>query len=433
MRAASAKKQAEKRIIGMGQLSLVEHALCPLDARASLVDNLVYSASYSYPAKDGSRQEAKAKVFSPLGLSASDELYLWGLLALSLQPQEPMAEIVATPHWILRQLGVINQGSKRGGRQYKQFADALRRLSVVNYLSDGFYDPVRAEHRRVSFQFFSYSLPVDPKSSRAWRIAWDPIFFDMVKDAAGQFRFDLAVYRELDAASRRLFLFASKVLSRRKELKAIQLESVAVDLLGFGSSLPQRQMKAKVQRCLKRLQEMHILADASVFKTSTGKQFVRMTRGRYFQSNPQAPYRADAYDSSLFETLKTIGFDDEPAIRLIRRFPAPMLSEWCDITQAAIERKGMGFFHESPMAFLVDSIDKASKGTRTPPDWWLDLKKAEERKQELSGDGKKLMAKIRSEVFQSHFPSEPELQIANGNSGATASQPASIRDILSAK
>ena len=204
-------KAAKKRIVGMGQLSLVEHALCPLDSRVSLVENLVYSAKYSYSGKNGQRPEAQARVFSPLGLSASDELYLWGMLALSLLPQEPTAELVATPHWILRQLGIINQGSKRGGRQYKQFSDALRRLSVVNYLNDGFYDPVRGEHRRVSFRFFSYSLPTDLQSSRAWRIAWDPIFFDMVKDTAGQFRFDLAVYRELDAASRRLFLFASKV------------------------------------------------------------------------------------------------------------------------------------------------------------------------------------------------------------------------------
>ncbi|MEE9312709.1 MAG: hypothetical protein V3V10_09900, partial [Planctomycetota bacterium] len=344
---------AKKSIVGMGQLSLVEHALCPLDSRVSLVENLVYSAKYSYSGKNGQRPEAQARVFSPLGLSASDELYLWGMLALSLLPQEPVAELVATPHWILRQLGIINQGSKRGGRQYKQFSDALRRLSVVNYLNDGFYDPVRSEHRRVSFQFFSYSLPTDLQSSRAWRIAWDPIFFDMVKDAAGQFRFDLAFYRELDAASRRLFLFASKVLSRRKQLKAIPLENLAVDLLGYSSSLPQRKKKANVLRCLKRLQELQILSESAVFKTSTGKLFVRMTQGDYFAAGTHAPFRASATDSPLFETLRTIGFDENPAVRLIRRFDSRLLTEWCDITQAAMERHGPSFFKKSPMAFLV--------------------------------------------------------------------------------
>ena len=418
----------EKRITGMGQLSLVEHALCPLDARSSMVENLVYTAKYSYSGKHGQRSEAQAKVFSPLGLSASDELYLWGLLALSLMSQEPTSELVATPHWILRQLGIINQGSKRGGRQYQQFAAALRRLSVVNYLSDGFYNPVLGEHRRMSFKFFSYSLPVDPQSSRAWRIAWDPIFFDMVKDAAGQFRFDLAVYRELDAASRRLFLFASKVLSRRKELKAIPLDNLAVDLLGYSSSLPQRKKKANVLRCLKRLQELQILSEAAVFKTSTGKLFVRMTQGLYFANGGHALYRTSPIDSPLFETLSKIGFDEAPAVRLIRRFDPRMLSEWCDITQAAMERHGPGFFKKSPMAFLVDSIDKASKGKRTPPDWWHDLKKAEARKHEMSGDGKKVMEKIRLELFRNHFPVEMGKNSAKGNS-----KPASTGEILAAK
>jgi len=105
----------------------------------------------------------------------SDELYLWGLLALTLLQPKPEPELFATPHWCLRQLGVINQTNKRGGRQYKQFAEAIRRLSAVTYMNDGFYDPIREEHRRVSFRFFSYSLPVDIQSSRAWRIAWDPM------------------------------------------------------------------------------------------------------------------------------------------------------------------------------------------------------------------------------------------------------------------
>ncbi|MGD0896628.1 MAG: hypothetical protein ABR915_02250 [Thermoguttaceae bacterium] len=40
---------------------------------------------------------------------------------------------------------------------------------------DHFYDPIRGEHRDVGFGFFSYSLPLDPRSSRAWRFAWAPV------------------------------------------------------------------------------------------------------------------------------------------------------------------------------------------------------------------------------------------------------------------
>ena len=420
---------ATDRVAGMGQLSLVEHALCPLDPRASMIENLVYSANYCYSNKSGNRKFAKARVFSPLGLSAFDELYLWGLIALSLLPADPKPELIATPHWILRQLGIINQRSKRGGRQFKQFSDALKRLSAVTYMNDGFYDPIRSEHRRVSFGFFSYSLPEDIESSRAWRIAWDPIFFEMVKSTSGHFRFDLAVYRELDAASRRLFLFASKVLFRRTHLKAIRLEHVAVDLLGFSATLATREMKTKVTRCLKSLIELRVLADAEVFRTSPGRYFVRMKRGTYFQTRRERRYVASAVDSPLLETLRTIGFEDEPAIRLIRRFPHRLLSQWCDITQAAAEKFGCEFFHKSPMAYLVNSVDKASKGVRTPPDWWHDLKRAESKQHELSNEGRQVFAKIRSELFGGATAAGKSTNCENEQSKKLAS----ISDILASK
>ncbi len=393
------KDNTARRTTGIGQLSLVEHALCPLDSRTSLVENLVYQAEYSYSAPDSSRATAYARVFCPLGLSAADELYLWGLLALTLLQPKPDPELFATPHWCLRQLGVINQSSKRGGRQYKQFAEAIRRLSAVTYMNDAFYDPVRAEHRRVSFSLFSYSLPADLDSSRAWRIAWDPIFFEMVQAASGHFRFDLAVYRELDVASRRLFLFVSKVLSRRSHLKALRLEHLAVNMLGFSPSLTTRDMKTKVSRCLKKLVELQVLSDAKVFRTSPGRYFIRLSRGSYFDQKRPKRYISGPEDSPLFETLQVIGFEEQAAARLINRFPTRLLSEWCDITQAAQERFGREFFHKSPMAYLVDSVTKAAAGNRTAPDWWYELKRAEVQKHELNEESRVLFAKIRTELF----------------------------------
>ncbi|MCC7334766.1 MAG: hypothetical protein IT422_06705 [Pirellulaceae bacterium] len=395
----AAKSAQAKRTTGVGQLSLVEHALCPLDSRSSLVDNLVFDAEYHYYADSDSKRSARARVFCPLGLSAADELYLWGLLALTLLQPNPEPELFATPHWCLRQLGVINQMNKRGGRQYKQFAEAIRRLSAVTYMNDGFYDPIREEHRRVSFRFFSYSLPVDLESSRSWRIAWDPIFFEMVQAAAGHFRFDLAVYRELDAASRRLFLFVSKVLPRRSHLNALRLEHVAVNILGFSPSVATRDMKVKVSKCLQNLIDLHVLSDAEVFKTAPGRYFVRLSRGPYFAQKSQRAYIASAEDSPLFETLQQIGFEEAAAARLIAKFPTRLLSEWSDITQAAIERFGVSYFHKSPMAYLVDSVTKASTGNRTAPDWWQDLKRAERQEMQMSVESQRVFTQIRAELF----------------------------------
>ena len=123
---------------GLGQLSLVEHALCPLDFRKSLRSNLTFDASYAYSKPDGERATAHARVFAPLGLSPNDEFYLWGLLALTLQGKDSEGELNATPHWCLRQLGIIKNSSTKGGRQYKLFEEAVSRLAAVSYVSDAF-------------------------------------------------------------------------------------------------------------------------------------------------------------------------------------------------------------------------------------------------------------------------------------------------------
>jgi hypothetical protein len=425
MRAQNSKL---RRPTGIGQLSLVEHALCPLDPRISLVENLVFDAKYQYSDTERQRQSAHARVFSPLGLSAADELFLWGLLALTLQQPDNGGELFATPHWCLRQLGVINQTSKRGGRQYKQFAEAIRRLSAVTYMSDAFYDPVRAEHRRVSFRFFSYSLPRDLNSCRGWRIAWDPIFFEMVSATAGHFRFDLAVYRELDAASRRLFLFATKVLSRQARIRALSLEHVAVDLLGFSPTLRPKDMRAKVKRCLNKLNDHFILKDSEVFRTSAGNYFVKLARGPYFEERKLTSKGIRTTESPLFETLQRIGFDQLAAARLIKKYPGRLLGEWADITQAAQERFGAKFFKKSPMAYLVDSVSNAAQGRRTPPDWWHELRQAEAKKAELSEQSQEVFARIRQELFSEHVSDK-----LDPSSNAKEPEVASIANILSGR
>lgn len=367
----------------MGQLTLVEHSLCPLDPAASLVENLVHDSAFFY--MDGNRhyRQARAKIISPSGLSASDEFYLWGLLALTFAQPQADANLFATPHYCLRQLGVIDQHARRGGHQYQQFAKAIERLSQVTYLNDRFYDPVRAEHRKVSFGFLSYSLPLDPESSRAWRIAWDPIFFDLVSAAGGSFHFDLATYRELDPASRRLFLLLSKILSRRQTSPKFELRHLAVNVLGFASSIATRDLKVKLWRCVDRLAELQIvkpLDKKSLFSTTKRGEYVMvLERGDYFTKRRTADTRPTVPETAIHDLLRNLGFDDQGICRLLRRFPMPVLREWTDITQTAKERFGASFFKKSPQAFLVDNLKNAAKGNRTPPDWWHEVRRAEAR------------------------------------------------------
>lgn len=203
-----AENKQDKRIWGRGQLSLVEHALCPLDTKASLQSNLTHHSEFSFYDGNGHKKQANARVDAPNGLSANDEFYLWGLLALTFRQEDPGIEFRATPNYCLKQLGIPR---KPGGKEHRLFRDALRRLAAVNYQCENFYDPIRSERCDISFGFMSYRLPLKNDSNRAWRIAWNPIFFEFCKASGGSLEFDLQIYQKLDQASRRLFLLLRKV------------------------------------------------------------------------------------------------------------------------------------------------------------------------------------------------------------------------------
>ena len=369
----------------MGELSLVEHALCPLDSRQSLKENLLHFNEYFYTDRNRHQRKAQARISAPLGLSSKDEFYLWGLLSLTCSQPKPESELYATPHYCLRQLGIIDQRSKRGGRQYQRFMEAMERLALVSYRNDAFYDPIRGEHRKVAFRFFSYSLPVDPKSSRAWRISWDPIFFELCMAGSQQFRFDLAVYRDLDCASRRLFLLLQKMFAKRLTEARFELRHLAVHVLGFNESLPTKTLRKKLQTTLDRLIAVGVVKPATTFITGKrgGPYSVAIERGAYFTTRAQFRIAADLSASPLYDPLKAVGLDEAAIRRFVRDFEPRLVQEWADITLAAKERKGKKFFRRNPQAYFVDNVQQAAQGNRTPPDWWQELRHSENREKRM--------------------------------------------------
>ncbi len=372
---------------GLGELTLVEHSLCPLDSRRSLAGPVVHQSGYYFTDGNRHRRKASVEVRCPLGLSALDEFYLWGLLALTFSQPEPSLNFVATPHYCLRKLDRIDQHGKRGGRQYQRFEAAIERLSTVSYKNDNFYDPIRSEHRRVSFGFLSYSLPIDPNSSRAWRIAWDPIFFEFCQAGSLHFWFDLETYRALDPPSRRLFLLLKKIFVRRESSPNFDVAHLGVNVLGLSESIGIRNLKAKIVRCVERLCDSGIVqlpeglrhVQDLFEKRGKGHYSIRLHRGSYFEQPGPNRHRLSDDDSPLWEPLVAIGFDKHAIRRILRQFKPLLVQEWSDITLAAIERRGMAFFKRSPQAFFMENIKKAAEGTRTPPDWWWELLKQEEQ------------------------------------------------------
>jgi hypothetical protein len=379
--------------VGRAQLTLVEHALCPLDTSVSLSEGLTHRGEFFYLDENRHQRMATAKVACPFGLSPSDELYLWGLMALTLSQREPSIEFYATPYYCLSELGVIDrragQGS-RGGKNYVLFREAIARLAGVTYVNDHFYDPIRGEHRSVTFGFLSYSLPRDPASSRAWRFIWDPLFFEFCQAARGSLLFDLETYRSLDFASRRLFLLLKKIFYRNPQSPAFDVRHLGVNVLGFAPSIDVRNLKVKLGQCIRRLSERGIIGlppgtgPAGLFeKKGVGVYSVRFQRGCYFEKKPAAAAQIRVTESPLYGPLKAIGFDDAAISRITTKYKAQLVQVWSDITLAAME-KSPGFFKVSPQAYFMDSIEKASRGTRTPPDWWYEHRKEEERRERES-------------------------------------------------
>jgi hypothetical protein len=379
------RRHTSKEGTGISQLSLVEHALCPLDSRTSLRENLRHESEYRYTDVEGRSQLARAVVHCPVGLSPGDEFYLWGLLALCFAETEPRIEFQATPHFCLRKLGLISPESK-GGKSYRLFRDALRRLSAVRYQNERFYDPIRREHRDVSFGLFSYSLPLAPESSRAWRIVWDPLFFDYCQAAASQLRFDLEVYRKLDHASRRLFLLLSKVFWRRPLSPCFDVRHLAIDVLGFSANLATRTLRVKVSRCADVLQRHEVLAAATevtlpvIRKQGKGRYAAQFVRGSYFKRQRANHKPLAIEDSPLCDPLRAIGFDAATITRILARHGTEQIQLWADVTLAAMERKGASFFRRSPQAFFMNSIQNAARGQRTPPEWFWTLRQQEQQR-----------------------------------------------------
>jgi hypothetical protein len=78
--------------------------------------------------------------------------------------------------------------------------------------------------------------------------------------------------------------------------------------------------------------------------------------------------------------LHAIGLDDATIGRILKTYDSKLIADCADMTLAAKERLGDGFFTNSPQAYFVDNLREQAAGKRTPPDWWRELRKEEERR-----------------------------------------------------
>lgn len=379
------KRSPTRKGNGLAQQTLVEHALCPLDTAQALQAGSLHQVRYPFTDQHRNRKTATANVACPFGLSPNDELYLYGLLALTFAQPEPTTDFYATPHWCLKQLRLVDAKQEQGTR-YQLFRDAIRRLAGVVYENNHFYDPLRGEHRQVAFGLLKYSLPLDDTSSRAWHFVWDAQWFRFCEALAGSFTFDFGTYRQLDVASRRMFLLLSKMFWRNDHSPAFELRELGINTLGFAETLATKEIKQKIIRVAQTLLDQQIIAlppgvtsVRDLFtKRAKGVHVVQFHRGVYFErvTQPQVSFSAD--ESPLVEPLEKIGFDRATIRRILAEFSPRLIAEWSDITLAAVERN---LIKQSPPAYFQHYIRQAKAKNTTPPDWWRELQKQERAKE----------------------------------------------------
>jgi hypothetical protein len=364
----------------------VEHALCPLDDRRSLLRSLVFDTGYFRSDGQNGAAFIPVRITAHEGLSANDELYLWGLLALAFSQPEPTLDFWATPHWCLKQLGFLE--SSKGGKNYANFRQVLRRLAGTTYFCSRFYDPVKKCERDRAFGFLKYDLPTSDDSSRAWRIVFDPLLWEYCQAVGGRLTFDWETYRRFDPATRRLFLLLTKIFYRRATSPRFDVWRLATHSLGFAPTLLMRDLKVKLLRSTVALLQAGVitLPDGATrprdlfHKKGTGSYAITFQRGPYFDRSPErSPSRGMLADSALYDPLWTVGLDDRTIRWVLRTYRPALVQTWTDITLAAIEAKKPDFFRVSPVAYLLDNLREAAAKRRTPPDWWHALRTRREQ------------------------------------------------------
>ncbi|MGE0533459.1 MAG: hypothetical protein AB7O68_00690 [Pirellulales bacterium] len=356
-----------------------------MDERIALKNPLVYDTGYFRSDQNRHAKWISVRIVAQQGLSAADEFYLWGLLALTFDQPQASIEFWATPHWCLKHLGCLN--GPKGGRNYARFRQVLRRLAGTTYFCERFYDPIKQEERDRAFGLLKYDLPTRDNSSRAWRIVWDPLFFEYCQAKGGKLSFDLATYRALDPAARRLFLLLAKIFWRRPISPRFDVWHLAVHGLGFSPQVSVRDLKVKLARAIERLVQRGVVAlpievtkVTELFeKKGTGSYAVQLQRGSYFDRPASSSQPTRIAESPLAEPLRQIGFNERMVRWILKTYRKNLIQVWTDITLAAMESKGDRFFTGSPQAYLVDNLKHASHGRRTPPDWWHDFRRRRDR------------------------------------------------------
>lgn len=412
---------------GMSQVSLVETALCPLDYRPG--ESLRHISEFIYYDSEKRRRVGKVTVKSPSGLSPTDELILYGLLAITFADSKPAMELTATPHFICRQLGL-----PIGGDHYKRLRESIRRLSEVTYQNSAWWDKPRSQHRELAFHFLSYDLPtdaglelaVDEHGREPWTIFWDPLFFRLMNQSRGFIWFDFASYRALkNAAARRGFLLLQKIFHHREVSPQFDLRAFAVEQLGYSAELEMKSIRQKVKSLIRTWQEQGIVnagVDAEEFfiHKGPGKWSLCLPRGPRFTKAIPRPWTRinQPMNHPAYDILQRLELGHQEIVEIFSKYSDQMIR----VTQTAMTAESLarqGKTGETARQMFLDQLlrmeahgigmvdDESNRKSRiryerrrqeAEKDW----EKSQESRSESDEESERLMSSSVEPLFQ--FP-----------------------------
>ena len=365
------------RFAARAQLTLVEHALCPIDAPSGA---FTHEAEYYY-FKNRSRKVGRAIVDCPRGMKPEDDLYLYGVLGEVFSHAEPNLNLYASASYLLTAFNM----SSDGGKNIAQLRETFHRLAAVSYSNAAFYDPIRREHRDVCFHLLSCDIPEANESKRPWRISIDPVFFDYCKSSGGCLVFDRRTYRKLNPSTRRLFLLLHKLFHGGKATTGyFRVDHLCVNQIGFAPGLRAADYNKKIKECAHKLANLEQIIlpreglKALCERRSKGIYEVRFHKGPKMglETRPQVQNETN---NPLYELLKSIeGLNDGCIRNVLRDCHEERIYQWVDATIMAREKKGengRSYFRRSEAAFFYEGV----MSRRHPPNWYYDERRTRDR------------------------------------------------------
>lgn len=336
---------------GRDEMNLLEHSISSASTKVDRdTESILFESETTCPeTKRKVPQKWEVTFSGKYGrpTAADDDIYV-ALLKLAQAESFASPRIHFTSGQLIRILGWDGHG-----RDYKRIQDGMNRLCGVRVFAKNYwYDNASKAWANRNFGIFNGTLLYDrPEYDEAKRrarelegvaeprnwVEWSDVM-QASFDAGYIRRLDLEVYREIsNPVARKLYRYLGKQFWRNRE-HCIELETLAVEKLGYRSGTPLGSLRRELRKIIGKLQEQGVYGLEADWDDGYGRSEVtfRCTKS---EKNDLKNGRA-GQGGELAARLIGIGIEQQAALRFEKQHTRERVCE--DIEHADfMERKGM--------------------------------------------------------------------------------------------